>query len=155
MSDRIAVMFDGAIAQVAEAEALYRRPVDRRVADFIGVMNFLPARMDGATVEVAGLGRLPLDAIGAMAATDGPPEAGFRPETMTLLYPGQLDAEHTAHGRVAEVVYYGDMTYYDVTLDGHDTPVRVSMRNVFGRDVLEVGAGARLAWSPGALVLFR
>ena len=33
--------------------------------------------------------------------------------------------------------------------------VRISMRNVFGRDVQEVGTRTRLAWSPGSLVLFR
>lgn len=39
MSDRIAVMFEGEIAQLADPETLYRRPNSRRVADFIGVMN--------------------------------------------------------------------------------------------------------------------
>ena len=54
-----------------------------------------------------------------------------------------------------EVVYYGDMTYYDVRLDGTDRPVRISMRNVFGRPVLNIKARVRVGWSPGALVLFR
>ncbi|MEO1704682.1 MAG: ABC transporter ATP-binding protein, partial [Pseudomonadota bacterium] len=60
MSDRIAVMFEGQIAQVAAPQDLYRRPKTRQVADFIGVMNFLPAeaRTEGASikVEIAGLG---------------------------------------------------------------------------------------------------
>ena len=53
------------------------------------------------------------------------------------------------------------MTYYDLRLDGaaaidgRARPVRISMRNVFGRDVQEVGTRTRLAWSPGSLVLFR
>ena len=154
MSDRIAVMFEGDIAQVAEAETLYRRPVDQRVAEFIGVMNFLPARLDGGAVEVAGLGRVERGAVLCEAGATGEAVAGFRPETATLLLPGQDAPDRVADGTVAEVVYYGDMTYYDVRLDGHDAPVRVSMRNVFGREVLERGARTRLAWSPGALVLF-
>ncbi|MEM7489351.1 MAG: TOBE domain-containing protein, partial [Pseudomonadota bacterium] len=60
-----------------------------------------------------------------------------------------------ASGTIDEVVYYGDMTYYDVALDGAPAPVRVSMRNVFGRPVLDRGDTARLAWSPGAMILFR
>jgi spermidine/putrescine transport system ATP-binding protein len=155
MSDRIAVMFDGAIAQIAEAEALYRRPLSRRVAEFIGVMNFLPARVSGDRVEVSGLGGMDLSEMQAEASTDGDVMAGFRPETATLLHAGQESSERVAEGRIAEVVYYGDMTYYDVRLDGTERPVRVSMRNVFGRPVQEIGARARLAWSPGALVLFR
>ena len=47
MSDRIAVMFEGEIAQLDGPEALYARPANRRVADFIGVMNFLPANVLG------------------------------------------------------------------------------------------------------------
>ena len=155
MSDRIAVMFEGRIAQVAEAEDLYRRPVDQRVAEFIGVMNFLPADVGEDAVAVAGFGRIPRSAIGGEARAKAEARVGFRPETATLLYDGQPDTDHVAHGTVDEVVYYGDMTYYDVRLDGHDAPVRVSMRNVFGRPVLEIGDAARLSWSPGALVLFR
>gem|GEM_PF-4015906 len=43
MSDRIAVMFEGEITQCDDPEVLYRNPKSKRVADFIGVMNFLPA----------------------------------------------------------------------------------------------------------------
>ena len=45
MSDRIAVMFEGEIAQLADPETLYRKPASRKVADFIGTMNFLPAKI--------------------------------------------------------------------------------------------------------------
>src|SRR5690606_9982528 len=65
MSDRIAVMFDGEIAQLDEPETLYARPKDRRVADFIGVMNFLPSHIVGessgvVSVDIAGLGSVEL-----------------------------------------------------------------------------------------------
>ncbi|CTQ34325.1 ABC transporter ATP-binding protein [Jannaschia rubra] len=155
MSDRIAVMFEGEIAQLAEAEALYRRPVSRRVAEFIGVMNFLPATVDGDVVDAAGLGKMVVQDLQSTATTAGDPMVGFRPETATLLFPGQQTEGRVAEGRVVEVVYYGDMTYYDVTLDGAEKPVRISMRNVFGRPVLDIGTQARLAWSPGAITLFR
>ncbi|UWQ20923.1 ABC transporter ATP-binding protein [Jannaschia sp. W003] len=154
MSDRIAVMFDGRIAQVAEAEALYRRPVSQRVAEFIGTMNFLDARVTGDRVEAAGLGAMARWEIGAEAAASNGTAVGFRPEAVTLLFGGQDAGGHEARGTIREVVYYGDMTYYDVALNGAERPVRVSMRNVHGREVLEIGAPARLAWSPGAMVLF-
>ncbi len=59
MSDRIAVMFDGEIAQLADPETLYRRPKTRQVADFIGTMNFLPASIlsDGGERRGCGGGR--------------------------------------------------------------------------------------------------
>jgi len=161
MSDRIAVMFDGEIAQMDDPEILYRRPKSRRVADFIGVMNFLPAEVlsetgDRIEIEVAGLGRAEISADQAPRGGGGQaPSVGFRPETLTILYEGQQANHREARAVVEEVVYYGDMTYYDVRLQGTEKPVRLSMRNVFGREVLPIGTETRIAWSPGALVLFR
>ena len=161
MSDRIAVMFEGEIVQHAEPESLYRRPNSRKVANFIGTMNFLPATVvseDGGRIEVdaKGFGKVtlePAQACGA-AGEDGT-AIGFRPETLTILFEGQVAVDRESMATIEEVVYYGDMTYYDVKLDAMDKPVRISMRNVFGRPVLDIGARARVAWSPGALVLFR
>ncbi|RBP95508.1 spermidine/putrescine transport system ATP-binding protein [Rhodobacter sp. 140A] len=161
MSDRIAVMFEGEIAQLADPETLYRRPNSRRVADFIGVMNFLPAQILGEAaghvqLDVGGLGRFEVTEEQASARASGSePVVGFRPETLTILYEGQQAHDREASATIDEVVYYGDMTYYDVKLDGVAAPVRISMRNVFGRPVLDVGTRTRVAWSPGALVLFR
>lgn len=161
MSDRIAVMFDGGIAQLADPETLYRLPNSRRVADFIGHMNFLPAKViDEANgeidVDVEGLGRCHITAKQAPGETTGEAASiGFRPETLTILYEGQKGSDREATGLIEEVVYYGDMTYYDVKLDGVQNPVRISMRNVANRPVLDRGDKARVAWSPSALVLFR
>ncbi len=161
MSDRIAVMFEGEIAQLADPETLYRRPNSRKVADFIGTMNFLPAKIISETggkleVEAQGFGRVTLEAEQAPGAASGEGAAvGFRPETLTILFEGQTATDRESMATIEEVVYYGDMTYYDVRLDGTEMPIRISMRNVFGRPVLDIGARTRVAWSPGALVLFR
>ncbi|MCV2881023.1 ABC transporter ATP-binding protein [Actibacterium sp. XHP0104] len=161
MSDRIAVMSEGGIAQMDDPETLYRRPNSRWVADFIGVMNFLPAKVvseagDTVEVEIAGLGRAELTANQAMASAGGHEvSVGLRPETLTIQFNGNQSGERIAEGVIEEVVYYGDMTYYDVRLDGAAVPVRISMRNLVGRPVLEIGTRARVAWSAGALVLFR
>ena len=161
MSDRIAVMFEGEIAQLADPETLYRRPSSRKVADFIGTMNFLPAQIlseAGGRVEVEaqGFGRISLDADQCMGqGGSGEANIGFRPETLTILFEGQSAQDRESMATVAEVVYYGDMTYYDLRLDGTDQDTRISMRNVFGRPVLDIGTRTRVAWAPGALVLFR
>jgi spermidine/putrescine transport system ATP-binding protein len=161
MSDRIAVMFDGEIAQLDDPETLYRLPKSRKVADFIGVMNFLPAKVIGEKageieVDVQGLGRCTIKSTQAPGGIEGGEASiGFRPETLTILYEGQTAADRETPATIEEVVYYGDMTYYDVKLDGVEEPVRISMRNVFGREVLDRGAKTRVAWSAGALVLFR
>ncbi|OJY27133.1 spermidine/putrescine transport system ATP-binding protein [Gemmobacter caeni] len=161
MSDRIAVMFEGQIAQLADPETLYRRPNSRKVANFIGTMNFLPAEVlsegaGGIEVEAQGFGRMTLSTDQVMAGEAGQGAVvGFRPETLTILYDSQTATDREVMGTIEEVVYFGDMTYYDVKLDGTTEALRISMRNVFGRPVLEIGTRARVAWSPGALVMFR
>lgn len=42
MSDRVAIMRDGRLVQVATPEELYRRPVDEYIAGFLGEANLLP-----------------------------------------------------------------------------------------------------------------
>ncbi|WP_245867059.1 ABC transporter ATP-binding protein [Oceaniglobus roseus] len=155
MSDRIAVMFEGEIAQLADPQTLYRRPVTRRVADFIGVMNFLPAKVDGRTLEIAGLGRAevqPDQAPSGMPSGSG--HIGIRPETMSVLFEGEKTPVRVADGKVVELAYYGDMTYYQVLLDGTESPVTVSMKNLVGRKVLERGDRARISWDERSLVVF-
>jgi len=160
MSDRIAVMFEGEIAQLASPQDLYRRPVSRRVGEFIGVMNFLPAAIavSGArsvSVDVAGLGRAELEPEQCPAGiVPGDGAVGIRPETLSVLYDGETTDRRVAEGVVTEVTYYGDMTYYDVALPGAERPVTISMKNLVGRPVLEREAKARVAWDARSLVLF-
>jgi spermidine/putrescine ABC transporter ATP-binding subunit len=52
MSDRIAVMNEGLVAQVGRPEDLYDRPSSRFVAAFLGESNFLPAIVRGIEHDV-------------------------------------------------------------------------------------------------------
>ena len=155
MSDRVAVMFEGSIAQLAPPQALYARPATREVADFIGVMTFLPAAMRGDEVEIAGLGTCALAPEQMPAgAPSGPAEAGLRPEALTILVGDAPEAVRVAEGTVGDRAYYGDMTYYMIDLPGAPDRLTVSMKNIPGRDVLEVGAPARVGWDPRAVLVF-
>src|SRR5438477_9679321 len=58
LSDRVAVMREGRILQVASPKTLYERPVNRFVADFVGTNNFIAGvcterGAERATVETA------------------------------------------------------------------------------------------------------
>ncbi|AZV80970.1 ABC transporter ATP-binding protein (plasmid) [Parasedimentitalea marina] len=161
MSDRIAVMFEGKIAQLATPEELYRRPISRRVASFIGVMNFLEARVTGS--GEAGL-QLDIPALGQVEVShDHLPEGlnpqdihtiGIRPEMLTVLYDGDQGAERIAQAQVVGTSYYGDMTYYSVLLPGHTEEVTISMRNTAGRSILNVGSTVSVGWGADSIVLF-
>ena len=159
MSDRIAVMFDGKIAQVATPQALYGQPCSRRVANFIGMMNFLDAKIlstsgDTVEVDVQSLGKLSLSLSQATGGIQGCNSAGVRPEMLTILT-GSQTAEREIEAVVSEVFYYGDMTYYDVRLPFKEEPITITMRNTAGRAVLAVGENARVGWSASSLLLLR
>ena len=159
MSDRIAVMFDGKIEQVASPQILYGKPSNRKVAAFIGMMNFLDAKVlttsgDNVEVEVQSLGKLTLPLAQATGGLNGCNSVGVRPEMLTILM-GSQTSEREIEAEVTEVYYYGDMTYYDVKLPAKEDPITVTMRNTAGREVLEVGAKARVGWSTSSLLLLK
>jgi spermidine/putrescine transport system ATP-binding protein len=159
MSDRIAVMFEGEIGQMADPETLYRRPSSRRVAEFIGKMNFLKAEVtsigDKVGVNLAGLGKSEVEAKQVPGgAKQGPAMVGIRPETLAIQFEGENTDRRLVDAMVDEVVYYGDMTYYDVRIDGIDEPLTISMKNLFGRPVLEVGVQTKVVWDERSLVVF-
>ena len=159
MSDRIAVMFDGKIEQVASPQILYGKPSTRKVASFIGLMNFLDAKVLASSgknveVEVQSLGKLTLTLDQATGGLDGCNSIGVRPEMLTILM-GSQTSEREVEAEVTEVSYYGDMTYYDVKLPSKQDPITVTMRNTAGREVLEVGAKARIGWSTSSLLLLK
>ncbi|WP_439515734.1 ABC transporter ATP-binding protein [Oceanibaculum nanhaiense] len=86
MSDRIAVMMDGAVLQVAAPETVYNDPRDIRVAEFIGSpkINVLPATVteDGAlAVEDRTIRLAPAARTGELV------RLAFRPEHAALAAP--------------------------------------------------------------------
>ncbi|MXY93816.1 MAG: ABC transporter ATP-binding protein [Caldilineaceae bacterium SB0664_bin_27] len=79
MVDRVAVMLDGCVEQVASPHELYTNPASRSVAEFIGEANFLPGFGHGDTIECE-LGNL-----AARQKVHGPVDILLRPENIELL----------------------------------------------------------------------
>jgi spermidine/putrescine transport system ATP-binding protein len=161
MSDRIAVLFEGEIAQVATPQTLYQQPVNERVASFIGVMNFLQAQATesadgGLGLEIPALGDV---AIAKAARPEDLPAAsidriGVRPEMLTILFDESDHAECESEGVVVGASYYGDMTYYSVQLPETEELTTVSMRNTAGRSIVASGTKVRIGWGADSIVLF-
>ena len=160
MSDRIAIMFDGRIAQLAAPEEIYARPCTRQVAEFIGSMNFLKADIIGnednsLSVNIEGLGVAKLPVEQTLNLQSNQVAAGVRPELLTILFEASDQSESEATGKVTGRTYYGDMTYYEVLLDGASTPVIVSMRNTAGRAILQEESRVRIGWDATTIILLQ
>src|SRR5580704_17232956 len=109
LSDRIAVMAEGRIRQLGAPEEIYRRPVDRFVASFVGDVNVLRARLeriDGALATVAlGAARVKVPSRTLQgAATGSMVDLFVRPEELRPAEPGLAVA---ADGIVAAQSYQG------------------------------------------------
>jgi spermidine/putrescine transport system ATP-binding protein len=155
MSDRIAVMFGGRIAQIASPKEIYQRPVNRQVADFLGGMNFVKAAIveeNGTriTVDTRGFGRITTDKPRGPLA-NGSATLGIRPERLRVLWDNTA-AKHEVAGKVVDRHYFGEITHLIVDVPGMDKPLSVSETNDFGADDIPVGAQIRLGYDPDALV---
>lgn len=56
MSDRIVVMNQGVIQQVDKPMNIYENPANKIVADFIGLVNFIPANIMADAIEMPSIG---------------------------------------------------------------------------------------------------
>jgi spermidine/putrescine transport system ATP-binding protein len=133
MSDRIAVMQAGHIRQIGTPEDIYERPRSRFVADFIGETNLIAA-------ERLGERRFALPDGGELIACDDSPGhiLAIRPERLLLVEPGA----GALSGVVAQAVYSGNDTLYEITISGGLT-LRLRTTN---------SDGAGLGVSPGERV---
>jgi len=156
MSDRIAVMFGGRIAQVDTPKQVYQRPLNRQIADFLGGMNFVRAtiveeRPDAIVVEAAGFGRVRVERPATFRTHGSSATLGIRPERLRVLWDEETSS-HQVTGTVVDRHYFGEITHLLVEIPGFDAPLSVTETNNFGADDIPVGAAIRLAYDPDALV---
>ena len=118
ISDRMAILESGKIAQIGTPEEVYRRPRSRVVADFIGETNFIMGEAKGyengqVTVETSvGLFH------GVCGDPDWRPKAGdkvtlsIRPECWS--FANENAQPNTARGRIQSTVYLGEVAQYQL-----------------------------------------
>ncbi len=124
LSDRIAVMNEGRIEQLGAPPEIYRRPVNRFVADFIGESNMFRGRVG---IAENGIAEVKLDSGAAMRvripredrAIHYGADIGLvlRPERPRPLDPGAASDNRLA-GKIAEIVYLGESVKYRIACDG-------------------------------------
>ena len=140
LANRIAVMKDGRIEQLATPEEIYFRPATHFIAGFIGEANLLKGRRKGGEIETA---------CGVTCRSDGADGAValvVRPESVRRLAGAdQADLEIT--GAVEEVVFLGAHVRYVLALPGGEK-LRVQDTAEHGRAT--IGEAMRVGWSRSA-----
>ncbi|MGL5206035.1 MAG: ABC transporter ATP-binding protein [Acidaminococcaceae bacterium] len=105
MSDRVVVMSRGVVQQIGAPHEIYTNPANKMVADFIGLVNFLPGSIADGRVHIADMATsLPNN-----SKLTGEVTIAVRPENITL------SAEKgTMQGVLTHRFYLGDAVDYRV-----------------------------------------
>ncbi|MDD4601562.1 sn-glycerol-3-phosphate import ATP-binding protein UgpC [bioreactor metagenome] len=114
MSDRIIVMNQGIIQQNDKPQNIYENPTNKIVADFIGLVNFLPAEITAGSIEMPTIGFTLRQA----NSTTGKGLVAVRPEHITISKTGS-----GLSGTLLHKFYLGDSIDYRVKVK--DEMIRV------------------------------
>src|SRR6476469_4733750 len=139
MSDRLAVMDGGRIAQLGTPQEVYREPRSEFVADFLGVANLMDVEClsgSGGTRTVQ-FGDFTLEAQAPDDCGPGPGRAVIRPECVEVGEPG-LDGANRVPGMVDRAVFLGSTTQVRVRLP-HGAVVQSLVTNTSAPGGLESG----------------
>ncbi len=142
LSDRMAILKDGKIQQIATPLEAYERPANVFVAQFIGkpLMNLLKGSAGDGAVKVQD-GLLPLKG----ASPRGPVLLGVRPEHLSFVPEGQGDLR----GTVEVVEPMGPETWVEVACAGERVVVKTQ-----GRAPAAPGLPVALRWDAEKAHLF-
>src|SRR5262245_51847298 len=136
MSDRVAVLMEGRLLQVATPTEIYRDPTDIRVAEFVGSPKInvvdTTAAEDG-TVRLNG-SQWKVDSV---ARPGSPVKLAFRPESARLTDPH----EGNLRGEIEHVAYLGTDAFVHIRSRATPTPLilRASPEDVRARAGAVVG----------------
>ena len=116
ISDRMAVLEGGKIAQIGRPEEVYRRPQSRVIADFIGETNFIPGKISSSNSEITIVETAIGTFEGVVSDPGWKPQPGdaatlsIRPECWTIST--KTRAVNSAQGQIGESVYLGEVAQY-------------------------------------------
>jgi putative spermidine/putrescine transport system ATP-binding protein len=117
MADRVGVMKDGKLEQVAEPSRLYDQPATAFVAEFVGTMNRIPGELQGSS---------DVSALGVVVPVHGETASGLSGDVDVLVRPEGLEivVQADGNGIVSHKTFLGSVTRVSVLLSG-DVSVKV------------------------------
>jgi ABC-type Fe3+/spermidine/putrescine transport system ATPase subunit len=157
MSDRLAIMRHGRIAQVGSPDEVYARPVSPFAAGFLGESNFLKLKLvsrENDVVKVATAGPEPRVMHGAVvngAATANELVGMVRPEAIRIGQPRSSE-ENSLVGALRRRELLGPSVRLTVDCGFAEFVVRVPRLD--GPDTLEHGGRIELTWRAQDMLLF-
>ena len=156
MSDRVAVMFDGKVAQEASPRDLYELPTSQKVASFIGEMTFIECKIitenNQLTVESEIFGKITLDKSRVFGQSSKKLVLGIRPEKIAIV-PTTARSKGLVSGKIVDVSYFGETTNYKVSCGSVET-LTISSQNSVGQINYSVGEKINLKADMDNIIAF-
>ena len=155
MANRIAVMGDGKILQIASPKNLYEYPTSSFVADFIGQVNLFEINNqqssgEGLTVGVAEIGDVLLKDVDSRKKYS---QLAIRPEKISVSRE-QPDTTGliTLSATLQDISYIGDQSHlYFETSAGTNVSVSIQNREIADQYIPRRGENSWLCWHPSHL----
>jgi spermidine/putrescine transport system ATP-binding protein len=146
MSDRIAVMNEGMVQQVADPPTLYELPRNRFVADFIGQTNVFSGTVEAvkggrATLSTPSGEKVEATANKVAVEVGSEAHAAVRPEKVRF----GSEGDNVSTARIRQIVYLGVSTQYIAELPGGEKLV-LYQQNSREEDNPDVGQEVPVAW---------
>ena len=153
ISDRIAVMDKGRIVQVGVPKEIYENPQSKFVADFIGIANFIRAKVRGiknGIVELETRNGAPIFISGDAAAIGSEVLLVVRPESLELLEEGKSRlGGNVLKGKVGHLSYMGDVIRYEIQNDSVEGGIlKADVHYPVGRRLVTEGDDAVVYFAP-------
>ncbi len=129
IADRIAVLNEGRLRQVASPSQLYQKPVDAFVADFVGTIHCFDidsAAQEGDAMRVnsalLGTVKLPSDAVAhsfdSAHSSSAESVVAIRPEHIHVAAQQPLTADVALLGSLGDIAFQGQHSIVEIMLDG-------------------------------------
>lgn len=155
MADRIVVMDQGTIEQVGNAEQIYHSPASPFVANFVGMMNFIPAVI-GERPEQLKLGSISLASEIPESLNPGDPVTlAIRPEEIQIIDQA-IGVENVCQATVTESEFLGGINRLICSLDeDQDTHLMVEVSsNLMKELAIQHGSQLSLQFPPEIIRIY-
>lgn len=158
LADRIAIMRDGAMAQIDSPRALYEQPNSRFVAEFLGEASILPVK-SASQKQTDQIRRIELED-GTPVAIRADRDAGagsfacIRPERI-IVGPKARTLDNAYTGTVRESLYTPGSIRYRVELNGTACALKVRVLPQGDTEVFETGSTVDVGWSADDMTILK
>lgn len=154
MSDRVAVIENGVVQQIATPAELYEYPKSRFVANFIGKMTMLPAKNKGngdtgGMIEIPQFGVFQSETV---VNDSSDLVVGIRPEKIDVRRRDPGDGVIKLRGKVTNIMYCGGENHVYVDADGHQIVAYLQNQTRGQHEKFQIGDEVWSYWDPRDIV---